>query len=123
MTIREDIVRLLHENRAGLSDSELATRLGVQHQQVNQRCRQLALEGHVRRETGFGTIRNVLVSVPATSPPATPVTGSTIYDDPRWEGNVQDAIVAHLKAEGWTIISAADTASQARGIDVVAARD
>jgi hypothetical protein len=123
VTIREEILRVLQENPGGLSDSELATRLGALHQQVNQRCRQLALEGCVRREKGSGTIRNVLVSVPATSPLATPITGSTIYDDPRWEGNVQDAIVAHLKAEGWTIISAADTASHARGIDVVAARD
>lgn len=123
VTIREEILRLLQENPAGLSDSELATRLGVLHQQINQRCRQLALEGHVRREKGFGTIRNVLVSVPATKSPAAPVTGSKIYDDPRWEGNVQEAIVAHLEAQGWTILSAADTASQARGIDVVAARD
>ena len=69
-----------------------------------------------------GRSSNVLVSVQATSPSA-PVTGSTTYNDPRWEGNVQNAIVAHLKADGWTIISAADTASHARGIDVVAARD
>jgi hypothetical protein len=40
-----------------------------------------------------------------------------------WEGNVQDALVAFLRDEGWVIRSAADTASRARGIDVLAAKD
>jgi Holliday junction resolvase-like predicted endonuclease len=122
MTIRDDIVRLLRENPEGLSDGELATRLGKLQQQVNQRCRQLAIEGQARRDDSTGTIRNVLV--PAARPePAAPRIGSSIRDDPRWEGNVQNTIVSHLAAEGWTIVSAADTASQARGIDIVAERD
>jgi Holliday junction resolvase-like predicted endonuclease len=124
MTIRDDIVRFLRENPEGLTDGELATRLGKLHQQVNQRCRQLAHEGHVRRDDSFGTIRNVLVSSPSARPaPVPPPVGGSIHDDPRWEGNVQDAIVAHLASEGWTIVSAADTASQARGIDIIAERD
>jgi hypothetical protein len=37
-----------------------------------------------------------------------------------WEGNVQRAVVGHLVDEGWTIESETDTASRARGIDIVA---
>lgn len=37
-----------------------------------------------------------------------------------WEGNVQAQVVNHLVADGWTIKSAANTASRQRGIDVVA---
>ena len=124
MTVRDDIVRCLRENPEGLSDGELAARLGKLHQHVNQTCRLLAREGHVRRDNSIETIRNVLVSAPAVRPkPVTPPVDGSIYDDQRWEGNVQDAIVAHLQAERWTVVSAADTASQARGIDIVAERD
>lgn len=123
MTIRDDIVCCLRENAEGLSDGELATRLGKLHQQVNQRCRQLASEGHLRRDDSAGAIRNVLVSAPpARTMPAALSVGGFIQDDPRWEGNVQNTIISHLVAEGWTIVSAADTASQARGIDIVAGR-
>jgi hypothetical protein len=37
-----------------------------------------------------------------------------------WEGNVQRAVVGHLVDEGWMIESEMDTASRARGIDIVA---
>lgn len=120
MTIRDDILRLLRENPEGLSDAELATRLGKLHQQVNQRCRQLAREGHVRRDDGFGTIRNRLASMPATKP--VPAQHACTRDDPRWEGNVQETIIDHLRGDGWTIVRAADTASQERGIDIIAER-
>lgn len=124
MTIRDDIVRCLRENPDGLSDGELAIRLGKLHQQVNQRCRQLAIEGHLRRDDSSGTIRNVLISAPiARLMPAAVRAGGSFQNDPRWEGNVQNAIVSHLVAEGWTIVSVADTASQARGIDIIAERD
>lgn len=124
MTIRDDIVRLLRENPEGLTDGELATRLGKLHQQVNQRCRQLAREGFVRRDDHFGPIRNVLTSEPEPARPQTAApAGPGLREDPLWEGNVQDAIVAYLAGHGWTIVSAADTASQARGIDIVAERD
>ncbi len=39
-----------------------------------------------------------------------------------WEGNVQQVFVAHLTADGWEIITAADTASRESGPDVVARR-
>lgn len=45
------------------------------------------------------------------------------FGDWFWEGNVQAAVADHLAADGWTIESAADTASRARGIDVLATKD
>ena len=39
-----------------------------------------------------------------------------------WEGNVQAAIARHLTATGWEAVQEADTASQERGIDIVAKR-
>ena len=127
MTLSDDILRLLRENPEGLSDGELSTRLGKLHQAVNQTCRHLALEGRLRRVDGFGPIRNLLKSrdsipQPAQERPAKP-RPAAIHDDPLWEGNVQAAIVGYLTAEGWAIVSVADTASQARGIDVVAECD
>lgn len=40
-----------------------------------------------------------------------------------WEGHVQNAIVAHLRGEGYDILSAADTASKAAGKDIIAEKD
>ena len=37
-----------------------------------------------------------------------------------WEGNVQARFVNYLTSQGWVITSAADTASKARGVDVLA---
>jgi hypothetical protein len=39
-----------------------------------------------------------------------------------WEGNVQAALVAKLKADGWAIVGQADTASRQQGPDVEARR-
>lgn len=39
-----------------------------------------------------------------------------------WEGNVQEVFAAALVRHGWKIESLADTASKARGVDVLAAR-
>jgi hypothetical protein len=44
-------------------------------------------------------------------------------DDWFWEGNVQEALAAHLRAQGWVVDALADTASKARGIDLSASRD
>jgi hypothetical protein len=37
-----------------------------------------------------------------------------------WEGNVQQALIAHLMRDGWRIEAQADTASGQHGVDVVA---
>ncbi len=40
-----------------------------------------------------------------------------------WEGNVQHAVVEWLREHGWSIASAANTASKAAGVDVIARRE
>ena len=45
-----------------------------------------------------------------------------VDDDWVWEGRVQDALVAHLLAQGWSIEQTSDTASRERRIDVLASR-
>ena len=44
-------------------------------------------------------------------------------DDWFWEGNVQAALAVYLRAEGWSVDQLADTASRARGIDILARKD
>jgi Holliday junction resolvase-like predicted endonuclease len=39
-----------------------------------------------------------------------------------WEGNVQARVAQFLATEGWTIVSAANTATRQRGIDLVATK-
>lgn len=71
-----------------------------------------------------------------TSPrqPPVPVSARTTeaaaphrHGDPRhewhWEGNIQAVMVDHLISQGWTIVSAADTATKEAGIDILAERD
>jgi Holliday junction resolvase-like predicted endonuclease len=40
-----------------------------------------------------------------------------------WEGNVVNAIAAHLEEEGWRIVGRADTHSRERGVDIRAERE
>jgi len=65
-------------------------------------------------------------SQPLPEPPRPSIATPQRHGDPQhewhWEGNVQTAIVDHLLAEGWTIVSAADTATKEAGIDVLAER-
>lgn len=39
-----------------------------------------------------------------------------------WEGNVQAQVAKFLISQGWTIVSAANTASRQRGVDLVATK-
>jgi hypothetical protein len=40
-----------------------------------------------------------------------------------WEGHVQSTLAAHLAADGWQVLEAADTESKAAGIDLLARQD
>lgn len=134
MTIRDDIVTLLRTEPEGLTDAELGVRLCKLRQQVNQRCRALASEGLITRDATSGTIRNAwrsggfvqpasVAEVATQSANNAAQATNPYFEDPWWEGRVQSALVDHLLADGWTIMSAADTASQEHGIDVVAERE
>lgn len=54
---------------------------------------------------------------------ATPI---DLCEDPNlpwyWEGNVQAQVARFLIADGWTIVTAANTASRQRGVDLVATK-
>ena len=53
MTNRERVLELIRSESAGLTDSEIRERTGIQpHQQVNQICRRLAQQGLIERRTG-----------------------------------------------------------------------
>jgi hypothetical protein len=125
VTIADDVLSLVRAHPDGLSDAEIARRLGNRHQQVNRRCRHLAEIGVIVRDQSGGVIVNRPVEglplPPAPAAPA-PLPRSPAMSDPRWEGNVQAAVVRHLVAEGWSVVSVADTASQQRGVDVVVER-
>ncbi|KRB46530.1 hypothetical protein [Terrabacter sp. Root181] len=70
-------------------------------------------------------------SAPAPSPPSAPASQAADPDvsrtDPfeEWhtEANVQAALVTALAAEGWRILSVANTATKEHGVDVIASRD
>ena len=125
VTIRDDIVELLRGHPAGLSDAEIANRLGKLHQQVNQRCRQMAREGLLERDSATGTIINRLL---AAQPPAivssgnTPIPSDAPVNARSWphESAVQAALVSWLAREQWQILRVADTEERERGVDVIA---
>ncbi len=124
MSLADDILAVLTSQPAGLTDADLAQRLGKRHQHVNQACRQLAARGTLLREQHNGTIVNLpLLSAqhdrsPSPDPGLAPLSGRS-WD---WEGNVQAALCRSLSAEGWYLVQVADTASRQRGTDVVAER-
>jgi len=70
----------------------------------------------IRQYFGSGRSRQ-----PSTATPKT-ASASLATDDWFWEGNVQAALIRDLVANGWRIISQADTGRHQRGHDVVAAR-
>ena len=72
MTNRERVLALVRAEPAGLTDSEIRERTGIQpHQQVNQICRSLAQAGLIERRAGpSGRLVNFPTgSLPGYSPP------------------------------------------------------
>jgi hypothetical protein len=57
----------------------------------------------------------------ASGPPVT-VTAD-LPTDWFWEGHVQAVMVDHLRRDGWTILSTADTATRGRGEDIAATKE
>jgi hypothetical protein len=124
VSVRDEVLRLLGERPDGMTDAQLAERLGKRHQRVNQCCRMLVDEGRLTRDSGSGTIINRLVGAiagSATTPPPVVRENST---DRAWphEVAVQSALVGWLVRESWQIVRVADTETRERGTDVVAER-
>lgn len=93
-------------------------------QQANSRGRQLAESGQLRR--GAGTCntcgKHKTVSVPGDVELPVMIEAARQSDDKpwHWEGNVQASLVTHLEAEGWRLLSSANTATKEAGVDVKA---
>jgi len=119
---RDEVLSLLARHPEGLTDAELARMTGSSHQAVNQACRRLAAEQLIRRDdldhpiTNFATGDFVPPSVSLPAP-------ATHQEDWFWEGNVQSMVVRYLSSQGATLRSVVDTASKARGTDIVAVVD
>lgn len=91
-------------------------------QQANSRGKQLVEAGLVRRGQGTCTScgKHKTVSVP-TGDELPVVLLPAASDRPwHWEGNVQASLVTHLEANGWRLLSAANTATKEAGVDVKA---
>lgn len=110
-TLAERIKRILRTSSRPLDDDELAGRLGVIRQAVNQVCRRLEAQGLVRREVGpYNKIVNTLVDVAArggaavrpTQAPVSvgPVSVSQDLDQPIGEDAVKAAVRDFLAARG-----------------------
>ncbi len=130
-TINERILGLLVEAPTPLDDDEIAARLGVARQQVNQRCRHLERSGLIVREHGAAKkivnrrSRPVARDVPAVSVPPAPheVTGHPdVPSDWFWEGHIQGRLRDHLVARGWQLLRESDCLSRERGIDLLLER-
>jgi hypothetical protein len=117
---RDEVLSVLARHPEGLTDADLARLTGARHQSVNQTCRRLAAEHLIRRDDLGRPIMNFATEAP---PPHRSVSTATHHADWFWEGNVQAIVVRHLADRGAALRSVVDTASKARGTDVVAELD
>jgi biotin operon repressor len=109
--LHDRILQLLEKGEA-LDDDELAARLGVIRQQVNQACRRLETQGIIRRAIGpRGKIVNERTGTitPRPTPPHQPDSRLITEDQ------VKQAIKDHLENDGYdvTVMWGRD-----RGIDI-----
>ena len=118
MTLAERMIDVLQTVPAGLDDDELAERLGVVRQAVNQACRKLVAGGRLRRGVGgAGKIVNTLDRTwqPVPEPlPAMPAEGSFLTED-----EIKGAVRQHFVSDGYRVRVAW---GRQRGIDIDAAR-
>ena len=129
-SIKDRILALLAEAGPPLDDDQIATRIGVVRQQVNDRCRQLARSGLIvrgRHTDGKIINRRAPASALPVKPLASPATGVVAprADKPSdwfWEGHVQARIRDHFVAQGWRVLRESDCLSRERGIDLLLER-
>ena len=117
MTLADRIVEVLQTVPAGLDDDELAHRLGVVRQAVNQACRKLAAGDRLRRGVGgTGKIINTLDRTwqPVERVAAMPEAGSLLTED-----ETKTAVRRRLMPDGYHVRVAW---GRERGIDIEATR-
>jgi hypothetical protein len=104
MSVADRIVQVLAETPA-LDEDQIADRLGIRRQQVNQECRTLVANGTLHRFAGAGgKIVNRLVEgsappPPAASPSVPPVAPSQFVS----EDEVKAAVKAYLEELGYQV--------------------
>lgn len=118
-TQAERILRMLSAASRPMDDDEIAARMGVARQNVNQICRRLELQGAIQR--GLGLTGKIVNSLPGIPPPPrvqipTQVSraGPTLIS----EDDVKRAVRSYLEARG---LSVEVDRSVDRGIEIVAA--
>jgi hypothetical protein len=120
MTFAEDVVRSLRQAGRPLDDDELAARLGVVRQQVNQVCRRLEDQRVLRRGHGqHGKIVNELLGSggPRLEPRREPQAASRAAAAAQavTEDEVKQAVKEYLEERGFSVVVAW---GRVRGIDL-----
>ena len=129
MTIKERILDCLQIHPEGLDDDQLSEILGLsQRQTANSNCRQLALEGYIRRERVDGIIHNFWLGVPFqpnqnTNNQVGEMSVEEYHLQWYWEGNVQKTVVNYLLTANYSIIQNVNILNHERGIDVIAEKE
>jgi hypothetical protein len=133
-SIKDRILALLAEAGPPLDDDQIAARIGVVRQQVNDRCRQLARSRQIvrGRDTDAKIVNRRVPSSPLPArPPAssasTPPTGGVAprADEPSdwfWEGHVQARLRDHFVVQGWRLLRESNCLLRERGIDLLLER-
>ena len=125
MTKKDEIIKFLKDNPNGIDDDKLSIVLGLKHrQQANSICRQLEIEGLIKRPQVNGKIQNFWIG----NKKNIDISYSIQEDNNQksdehlwfWEGNIQLKVVDYLVASGFEILSIANTASHERGVDIIA---
>lgn len=123
MALRDNMHSALVEHGAPLCDDCVWQRAGMtSRQQANSRGRELLALGVIRRGQGTCSVCGGAKTVSVPTDKELPPTVVSDHADAawHWEGHVQAALVAHLRASGWDIKSEANTATKESGVDVVA---
>jgi hypothetical protein len=117
-TLADRILEELRVVPAGLDDDELAARLGVVRQAVNQACRKLAVGGALNR--GIGSTGKILNTLDRTWQPTPKPLRTTPGDSVLMtEDEVKGAVRKHLVSEGYRVRVAW---AREHGIDIEAKR-
>ena len=130
--LHDEIERVLAKNRGSMNARSIAAEIvaagrylplrasTISQQQVHARIRK-----HPDRFVSEKGSISLLADQVRPPSRALPLPIVQAYDDRArwdWEGNVQATLARHLTASGWTIESAADTATRERGIDLLVSK-
>lgn len=123
MSLKDTMLQAIGEAGGPICDDCVWQPAGMKYrQQANSRGRQLATGDLTRRGPGTCTKCGKHKTVSVLTGVELPLVEPASSDDKpwHWEGNVQSALVAHLRTAGWRLRSIANTATKEAGVDIVA---